>query len=63
MTPETLAFLRERFAAIYRRMDAFEERLSVLETVTGDHQSELDEINERANEDGYLTKRERHDQE
>ena len=53
MTPEMMAFLREKFAAIERRMDMFDERLSVLETVTGDMQTEIDEINEGAFRDDY----------
>lgn len=55
MTPETLAFLRQKFSEIEERMDAFDDRLRVMETVTEVMRSELDEIVEKAYEDGYLS--------
>lgn len=55
MTPDTLAFLRQKFSEIEKRMDAFDDRLRVMETVTEVMRSELDEIVEKAYEDGYLS--------
>ena len=54
MSPDTLAFLVSRIEALDLRMTSLEDRVGVLETVTGDIQSEVDEIQEGAFEDNYV---------
>jgi len=43
-------------SALENQIKDLDERISVLETVTADQQTEIDEISERNYEDGYLKK-------
>ena len=56
MTADTLMAFMEYLRQQNERLAEIEERVGVLETVTGDMRSEIDDLNDGVEKDGYLSK-------